>query len=127
MLFTELHKQLLIECAEDYVGLWSVINEVGSFLKETDALNVREKTLAILTELLEAELIQAGFPTPDSRGFEQWRISAKDVIDRIGRAWDALGREPNIGEIVWFTSTEAGDRKLREWKEQKGQSPGLCS
>ena len=99
-----LKKQVLSECRDDHVGLWSVVREVREAFPEAGDEEVRETTLAILLELLERRLVRAGFPTPDGRGFSSWDTEAAESIDRIDDAWIALHRDPDIGEIVWFTA-----------------------
>jgi hypothetical protein len=56
-------------------------------------------------------LVQAGFPTPDGRGFEPWSLGPNAGIDRINSEWNALGREPKIGEVVWFNTTQKGEKE----------------
>jgi hypothetical protein len=48
--------------------------------------------------------MQAGHPTPDGRHFVAWDLSPDQAVDQIEREWLALGREPGIGEVAWFTS-----------------------
>jgi hypothetical protein len=109
----EASRGILLDCAEDYVGLWVVIREVRRFLpsEATDA-EVRDRTLRVLRQLLEANLIQAGLPRPDGTKFDSWNLSADDTIERIAQEWETLIDEPNIGDIVWFWTTEDGDHMV---------------
>lgn len=100
----DLKKQVLSECRDDHVGLWSVVREVRETFPDAASEEVRDVTLAILHELLERKLVRAGFPTPDGRGFISWVTGAAESIDRIEDAWIALHRDPDIGEIAWFTA-----------------------
>jgi hypothetical protein len=45
-----------------------------------------------------------GHPAADGRHFVPWILPAEAAIGRIAVEWSALGREPDIGEIAWFTS-----------------------
>lgn len=108
----QLKADLLVECKDDHVGLWTLIKCVRLDLGVTDPAEVRRVTLELVVEFLESGLVQAGFPTADGRGFKRWDLSPEQVVARIEHEWDALGREPNIGDIVWFTTTEKGDKEV---------------
>ena len=99
---------ILIECYEDYVGLWSVLREIEDDWADIGEAEARFKTLELLRKLLIEELIYAG-DYDDNETFEGWKLSPKDVIERIELEWEALGRKPNIAEIVLFTTTKKGD------------------
>ncbi len=117
-----LKREVLRECKEDHVGLWSIIwqlryalNDGNYPLPEEDKANpaeVRRLTLEVVRDFLESGLVHAGFPTVDGRGFTPWRLPPAEVLARINAGWDALGREPNIGDIVWFTTTAKGDKEV---------------
>lgn len=68
-------------------------------------------TLALLMKLLNEGLVKAGMP--DAKGnFESWRDSSDEIIRRIETEWDRLGKQPGIGDVVWFTTTEKGDAEI---------------
>ncbi|MFL6193495.1 MAG: hypothetical protein ACJ75H_04950 [Thermoanaerobaculia bacterium] len=94
-------KLVLDECVDDYTGLWQVIadlkDESGGAIGESGILD-------LLHGLLAEGLIVAGFPTRDGRGFEPWPYSPQETIDRIRAEWRKLGRDPVIGEVVWFNA-----------------------
>ena len=108
----EMRKHLLIECSDDYLGLWSIIWLIRRKLKNANSDQVRRETLGIIRTLLDDGLIQAGFPTP-AGGFEPWSLSPAETIRRIELEWDLLGREPNIGDIAWFTAADKGQEKFQ--------------
>jgi hypothetical protein len=95
--------QLLVECEDDHVGLWEVINAVEFDLGVHDPSKLRAASLEIVRSLLDHPGIEAGFPTPDGRHFTPWKMSHNNIIKRIEQEWDALGRLPTIGDIVWFS------------------------
>jgi hypothetical protein len=68
-----------------------------------------------LKELLEDKLIQAG--QANGSDLDAWGLSFEEAVTRISREWDALGRDPNTGDIVWFVATKEGETKLHEGKE----------
>ena len=108
-----LKQSILTECEEDHVGLWSVIRDVEEFFPKEDEVVIRDRVLTLLHELLLANEIQAGFPTPDGRGFRPLRIAPDKVLARIEAEW-SVGRRPTIGEGLWFTRAKKQSRKTLE-------------
>lgn len=110
-------RDFLVECTDDYVGLWSVIRRIKHALKEESSENIRAISVALIRGFLEPGLIKAGMPRITGE-FEEWQFGPEEIVQRIESEWDKLGREPNIGDIVWFTSTKAGDDYVsaKGWK-----------
>ena len=118
-----LRDEILRKCVDDEEGLWSVIFSVRKHLnlQRPDTSEVRNRTTEILRELLEAGLIQPIQYRSDSGVYEPWNLPVSDIIARISAEWDALGREPNPGDIVDFVATEKGERIVAEHKGLKGK------
>lgn len=108
-----LERELLEECAEDHLGLWAVIWPLREEFGVEDEGERHEITLRMLTDLLEAGLIQAGIPE-GRQHFNAWNLPAAEALKRIEREWNELGHEPNIGDIVWFDITEKGKAHLAQ-------------
>lgn len=108
----EIKKAILLETAEDYVGLWSVIREIKDHNPNSDASLLRKQTIKLIKPLLNNQLIQAGQFSISK--FEIWSISSKATINRIEKEWDELGHEPSISDIVWFIATEKGELKIKK-------------
>src|SRR5947209_13482420 len=102
----QVREDVLTECADDYFGLWSILWRVRNLTGEADPAVRRRQTLELVRSLLESGRVRAGFPTPDGAGFRPWTLSPAEAVARIAAEWDALGREPNVGDIVWFTTPE---------------------
>src|SRR4051812_11671576 len=98
----------MVDFADDYTGLWSVIRSVKVVFPTDDEDSTRRRTLRILGNLMERGLIQAGCLLQDGT-FAPWGYSIADTLRRIHSEWLALKCTPNIGDIVWFTSTPQGD------------------
>ena len=92
------------QCMDDYVGLWAVLWDVrrNPVLSATPELQ-RKATLELISKLLETPGGVAGQFTQGTHVFEAWTGPTDRIVDRIAREWDALGRDPIGGEIVWLT------------------------
>jgi hypothetical protein len=111
MEMTEIHKQILEECTEDYVGLWSIIwavNGGGYSIHEVLPEWVREKTMRIVQDLLESGFVEVGNFEAGGFKFQPMLSSTQEMIDFIQREWDELGKPPTIGDVCWFQATAAG-------------------
>jgi hypothetical protein len=97
---------LVEECQEDHVGLWRIVNAVRFDLGAQNPVETRTMTLRLVRSLLNERGMQVGHPAPDGRHFIIWDLPPDQVVSRIEKEWSALGREPNIGEVAWFTSIE---------------------
>ena len=77
----------MLETAEDYVGLWSIIRKVKHENPNSNASLLRKQTIKLIRQLLDNQLIQAGqFSTSK---FEIWNTSNEATINRIEKEWDA--------------------------------------
>jgi hypothetical protein len=95
----DLLERILTECEEDYVGLWSLYRQV----KDAGFPDAKRWTMALIHFLLSTGVIEAG--VPDAKGeFHAWKLKPDDAYRRITEEWSQLGREPDIGDIVWFTT-----------------------
>lgn len=94
------YEDIVAECNDDYVGLWVVIRAVRRVIG--DKADATEPTLVLIKRLINSEEIVAG--QFNSQEWQEWKMSTKEIVERVEREWKALGHEPNIGEIVWFTT-----------------------
>jgi hypothetical protein len=104
-----LKQTILTECDDDHVGLWSVIRDVEESLPKRDSAGVRYQVLTLLHELLVAQEIDAGFPTPEGR-FRSLNATPEKIMARIEADWP-VGHRPTIGEGLWFTRAKKRSRK----------------
>jgi hypothetical protein len=108
----DLRRTFLREARSDDVGLWLLVRWVRDALgPDCNADEVREKTLGFLEEMLRNGRIRAGHPDGERRRFVAWPFDAQEAVARIRTEWEALGREPKLGEIVWFTATDHGEHE----------------
>ena len=99
-------ESLAEECRTDHVGLWEIVDAVRFDLGSTKTSETRALTLRLVRRLLSERGMQVGYPAPDGRNFVAWDLPPDQAISRIDKEWSALGRDPNIGELAWFTSAE---------------------
>jgi hypothetical protein len=99
-------ESLVEECHVDHVGLWEVVRAAQDRLGSTDPSETQALTLRLVRGLLQDRGMQVGHPAPDGRHFVAWDLPPDEAVSRIERDWAALGREPDIGEVAWFTSAE---------------------
>jgi hypothetical protein len=102
----EVLESLVEECHEDHVGLWEIVNAVQVDLGSQDPGETRAMTLRLVRRLLHDRGVQVGHPAPDGRHFVPWGVPPDQAVRRIETEWSALAREPDIGEVAWFTSVQ---------------------
>jgi len=94
------------ECKEDYVGLWVLSRRLQE--EGIAATQVKPSVMQIIKHALVARKIVAGEFI--EKKFTVWSHSPAECIQRIDREWEKLGRNPNIGEIAWFTTNEMNEQ-----------------
>ncbi len=89
--------------ASDYVGLWELVNAVDSRLRPSGSDDRRELTLEVVRQLIARGLLAVDLASVGG-GCVPWRDQQPDsVLRRIRAEWEALGRDPDIGDIAWFS------------------------
>lgn len=88
---------VLRELEEDYVEMWVIAWRLRRAKPTATTEELRKLAATVLARLLKAGA-RLGDDTDD--GFVEWENGA-DVL-RAMRAWAALGRDPNMGEIAWL-------------------------
>lgn len=102
----DVFESLAEECHRDHVGLWEIVDAVRADLGSTNASEIRALALRLVRSLVSERGMQVGYPAPDGRHFVSWDLPLDQAMSRIEKEWSALGREPNIGEVAWFTSAQ---------------------
>src|SRR5438067_12551700 len=93
-------KDVRRECAEDYVGLWWLPGTVLHHLPTASEADRKSLSLQIVEQLLaDPNVVVGQFHEME---FQPWTNTAKEAYDRISKEWDALGKEPGLGDICWF-------------------------
>ena len=103
-LIKKLIQNIIAECQVDYDGLWRIIKHVKEDGIATQPAEVRKATYDIIRTMLnEGEIVAMNY---SDNHYHVWNLSTDAVIARIDKEWQQLGKEQNIGDIVWFTSKE---------------------
>lgn len=85
-----------------YVCLWDLVSSVRSELPEADDRRVKDAVLAMIDQGLRRHEADAGLGAVPGGLESVWSEPVDQIVDRIRREWDELGRDPTPGEIVWF-------------------------
>jgi hypothetical protein len=97
---TEIVDSFKREATYDYIGLWEIIHAIKEETSNTE--NLMLNSLRIVQLMLDAGF-RAGFPDKSGANFEELPDQSPDLIlSKVESEWIKLGREPNVGEIVWF-------------------------
>jgi hypothetical protein len=88
-------------CTASDVGLWWIADDVRQLRPEAPENEIRLKTLRALRPLLQQGSPRAANLLPGG-SYQLWSGSIEEQLARIDEEWAALGRPPDIGDIVWF-------------------------
>ncbi|QDV28189.1 hypothetical protein Spb1_00520 [Planctopirus ephydatiae] len=94
--------EIIDEATADEVGLWFIIGRIRDDLGVEESILLQATTLQCVNQLLTSGAVVAGYYKPDGSGVEAWGMEPKSAVSYIENAWNELGREPDIGEIVVF-------------------------
>ena len=111
---------VLVEALDDFIDLRLLAQHVGDLLRTSDVKTVRNRTLAVIRELLDEELIVVGTLGVMSGEIEPWTCLAEAATERIAREWESLGRAPSLYEIACFQDTPAGQVIGQDLKDRLG-------
>ncbi len=103
---------ILACCNDDYCDLSFIIGVIHDY--EDLTINKKEKVLKTIYELLDEKLLISGVPIGGGGEFNLWKGSVDEIIFKIKKEWDVLGKDPQMWEIVWFDITSEGKVELKE-------------
>src|SRR5579862_5530255 len=102
MINDTVYQDALVECRDDYVGLWSLLRRVKA--SEQDQSKWFAQTLELVSRLLREGDVIAG--TFHGYKFNPWQMSIDQTLEKVATDWRNLGRDPTIGDIAEFTTRE---------------------
>jgi len=111
-------QEILARGLSDWVDLSEILGLTRRWAQRDD-LDTRSEVLRILKGLIESRLMAPGDVTRDE-GFIEWSLSPDGSMAEIVQRWDALGREPTVGDVCWLRNTAEGDRRGEEILAQHG-------
>ena len=99
------------EAQRDYVGIPHVVAAVREAAPELDDGGRRDAVLALVAMLLGRGLVIGTFRQVSAASapdyvFERWPDANDELLARLRRDWDALGRDPEEGELAWIVAPE---------------------
>lgn len=95
-----LKRDFLGSILDDYVGLWELVCHADrAGIKNPQEM--QRLILPFIFDMLSQGMIEAGVPFKGG-DFKKSDGQPNELILKIKNDWDALGREPNPGEVIWF-------------------------
>lgn len=92
------------ECEGDYLGLWAIVRDARNAFPGGDNAQLEATVLKLIRMLLARGAVFGQFDP--RRAFVSQPMPNEDAIAAIAAAWRGLGRDPEIGEVGWFTSKQ---------------------
>lgn len=83
------------------LGLWWLAADIRELRPGAPENEVRLETLRAVRPLLTSGALRAVHLLPGG-SFEPWEGSVEEQLARMDAEWAALGRPPDLGDIVWF-------------------------
>jgi hypothetical protein len=91
---------LVREGREGWIGLWAIIWLVKRTRLRATSQEIQDRSLQLIALMLDRGFFVASFAREE---YVRWGDQRPEsVVRQIKREWDALGREPNLGDIAWF-------------------------
>lgn len=118
----DIHKEVLMLCADDDTGLWLVLRRIcgDEYYFGTIPDWLRQKAMSIIHDLLSDGLIEAGNFEGEVSGkykFVPMLLPADEITKFIEQESNDLGKTPNMGDVCWFRATEFGEKLAKEFKD----------
>jgi len=102
---------------------WLYVAEVVSVVKCVaggSPIELQRLTIDLIQLVAQQGLMEVGDLSND--GFHKWDLPIEACLSRVQREWNALGRNPSLGEICWLQITDKG-RELGEQLLKQRKSP----
>lgn len=122
----EIKRTLVEETRTDAVGLWAVLWEVKRAFPSLSAEEAKQITLTVIREgLIKRDFLAGHFSENDDEtlAFSEWGLLVEETMARVEREWVALGREPTLGDVVWFVNSRVLPLVVRKHPMGKGWKP----
>lgn len=111
-----LKREFLLEPAEDYASLWEFPSSIRRHLSTEDPEVIQKVSMELIRQSVNEDVF-APRQLAGEGGFDAWGLSPSESIETIGKLWEGLGREPNLGdEAPLFNLTNKGEKVAQEIK-----------
>lgn len=110
-IFEKTKIDILAWSIEDSVSLYFISSFVKKKYNSNNSSFIKRKSLENIKNLLEEKLVIAGDLTKDNE-FVSWKMSIDEILQKIERDWNNLGRDLYMYELVWFEITEKGKKEF---------------
>lgn len=114
--------ELVIRGTDDWVMAAEVAHIARSMGRALGAESIRGLSIILIGRLLEDGLMEIG--EVSDGGFFEWGLPIDEAIERADRAWNDLGRPPNLGEVCWLANTGKGTLLAEQLLKQRGGGRG---
>jgi hypothetical protein len=101
----DLLSTLLSEAKYDYIGLWEVTKKVRLLNPGLPPDAVRSRTLKLVAEMLTKGFLAVDL-LPSGGCQPRENQNPLEILECIEAKWRELGRDPNIGDVVWFSTKQ---------------------
>ena len=102
---------------DDWVYLAEVVRIVESTICGSP-VDIQRFTCELIREVAQQGLMELG--DLNKEGFCRWSLPIEKCLNRVEREWNALGRNPTLGEICWLQNTDKGKALGEELFKQRG-------
>jgi len=100
---------LLMRGCDDWVNA-AEVTSVAKFTGHAQSEDeIRSVSLKLIGEVVQQGLMEIGDLPDEGRRLKLWPMTSQECLDRVEREWNALGRNPSLGEICWLQNTDKGD------------------
>jgi hypothetical protein len=104
---------------DDWVNV-AEVTSVAKFTGQAQSVDeIRELSLKLIREVVQRGLMEIGDLPDQGRRLRLWPMSPQECLDRVEREWNALGRNPSLGEICWLQNTDKGNALGEELFKQR--------
>ena len=95
--------------ADDWLDASSVASVAITVGRAASVNAIRDLSIRVIAEAVRRGLMEVGELDDRIRGFRKWPMTADRALARIQTEWEALGRNPSVGEVCWLANTRDGD------------------
>jgi hypothetical protein len=111
--------ELLMSGCDDWVNV-AEVTSVAKFTGHAQSVDeIRELSFKLIGEVVRQGLMEIGDLPDQGRRLKLWPLTPHECLDRVEREWNALGRNPSLGEICWLQNTDKGNALGEELFKQR--------